>query len=75
MHLSFRYHAIDSTLVLPQIRSDIEDECTKISKGFASRQQVVENALALFSGKFDFFVKNIHKMVSPLIVVIACLDL
>lgn len=74
MHFSFRYHAIDSTLVLPQIRSDIEDECTKIAKGFASRQQVVEKALELFSGKFDFFVKNIQKMVGPLMLD-ACLDL
>lgn len=56
------YHAIDSSLVLPQIRSDIEDECTKISKGFASKDSVVKKAIELFSGKFDFFVKNINKM-------------
>ena len=56
------YHAIDSTLVLPQIRSDIEDQCAKIAKGIATREQVVDKAIELFSGKFDFFVKNIHKM-------------
>jgi DNA topoisomerase III len=56
------YHAIDSTLVLPQIRSDIEDQCAKIAKGIASRDEVVAKAIELFSGKFDYFVKNIHKM-------------
>ena len=56
------YHAIDSTLVLPRIRSDIEDECTKISKGLASRQEVVDKAIELFSSKFTYFVNNIHKM-------------
>lgn len=56
------YHQIDSSLVLPQIRSDIEDQCNMISKGVASRSEVVEKAIELFSGKFDYFVKNIHKM-------------
>lgn len=56
------YHAIDSTLVLPQIRSDIEDQCGKIAQGVSSRNEVVEKAIELFSGKFDYFVKNIHKM-------------
>lgn len=56
------YHNIDSSLVLPTIRSDIEGQCNKIAKGFASRDDVVEKAIQLFSGKFDFFVKNIDKM-------------
>lgn len=31
------YHSIDSSLVLPQIRADIELECNKIAKGLADR--------------------------------------
>lgn len=31
------YHQIDSSLVLPQVRSDIEDQCNRIAKGLASR--------------------------------------
>jgi DNA topoisomerase-3 len=31
------YHSIDSSLVLPQIRSDIEDQCNKIAKGLANK--------------------------------------
>ena len=28
---------IDSSLVLPRVRSDIEDQCNKIAKGLAKR--------------------------------------
>jgi len=31
------YHMIDSSLVLPKVRSDIEDQCNKIAKGLANR--------------------------------------
>ena len=56
------YHRIDSSLVLPQVRSDIEDQCNKIAKGLASKEEVVEKAIDLFEAKFDFFVKNIERM-------------
>jgi len=56
------YHLIDSSLVLPKVRSDIEDQCNKIAKGEASKDAVVRKAIELFSGKFDVFVKNIEKM-------------
>ncbi|GAX14392.1 DNA topoisomerase III [Fistulifera solaris] len=56
------YHFIDSSLVLPRVRSDIEDQCNKISKGLASREVVVKRALALFKGKYNGFVQNIQKM-------------
>ena len=56
------YHLIDSSLVLPKVRSDIEDQCNKIAKGEASKEAVVRKAIELFSGKFDVFVKNIEKM-------------
>ena len=53
---------IDSSLVLPRVRSDIEDQCNRIAKGQASKESVVQGAIALFSGKFDKFVRNIEKM-------------
>ena len=56
------YHLIDSSLVLPKVRSDIEDQCNKIAKGLASRETVVEKAIEIFEKKFDFFVKNISRM-------------
>lgn len=39
------YHLIDSSLVLPQVRSDIELECNKIAKGLADRDAVVCKAI------------------------------
>lgn len=56
------YHSIDSSLVLPRVRSDIENQCNQIAKGLASREDVVRRALALFKGKFEFFVQSIEKM-------------
>lgn len=56
------YHRIDSSLVLPKIRADIEGQCNKIAKGLATREEVVDKAIELFEAKFDYFVKNIEKM-------------
>ena len=56
------YHQIDSTLVLPQVRSDIESQCNKIALGQASKEAVVRAALDLFRHKYDVFVKCIDKM-------------
>lgn len=56
------YHRIDSSLVLPQVRSDIENQCNKIAKGFAGKDEVVDKAVNLFREKFDFFVHNVDKM-------------
>ena len=36
------YHAIDSSLVLPQVRSDIEDQCAKIGKGLMDKVRAAE---------------------------------
>lgn len=43
------YHLIDNSLVLPQIRSDIEGQCNKIAKGLADRDEVVKKAIELVS--------------------------
>lgn len=56
------YHRIDSSLVLPRVRSDIEDQCNRIAKGLARREDVVKSAIDLFAGKYEAFVKNIEKM-------------
>ncbi len=56
------YHLIDSYLVLPQVRSDIELECNKIAKGLANHDLVVRKAIDMISAKFAFFVENINWM-------------
>ena len=47
------YHLIDSSLVLPQVRSDIEGQCNKIAKGLADRDDVVKKAIELVSSFLD----------------------
>jgi DNA topoisomerase III len=56
------YHQIDSSLVLPQVRSDIEDQCNRVAKGLATKESVVKNALDLFRAKYDVFVQSIDRM-------------
>ena len=56
------YHLIDDSLVLPKIRSDIEDQCVQIAKGLVSREDVVKRAIEIFSSKFRNFCENINKM-------------
>lgn len=56
------YHQIDSSLVLPRVRSDIEGQCNKIAKGEASKDAVVAHALSVFRSKYEVFVKDIQKM-------------
>lgn len=56
------YHQIDSGLVLPKVRSDIEGQCNRIAKGEMDKDEVVKKAIEMFEEKFHFFVKNINKM-------------
>ena len=56
------YHQIDSGLVLPKVRSDIEGECNRIAKGDAQRDDVVRRAIEIFEQKFGYFVKHIDQM-------------
>ena len=56
------YHFIDDSLILPRIRSDIEDQCIKIAKGLADRDIVVNRAIDIFSTKFHKFTENISKV-------------
>lgn len=56
------YHLIDSSLVLPKVRSDIESECNKIAKGLRDKETVTKRAISIFEDKFKYFVENITKM-------------
>ena len=56
------YHQIDSGLVLPTVRADIEGQCNKISTGDLEKEVVIERAIKIFEEKFHFFVKNINRM-------------
>ncbi|KAJ0403001.1 hypothetical protein ATCC90586_000529 [Pythium insidiosum] len=56
------YHKVDPELVLPTVRASIEQQCTLIAKGVASKQDVLERALAMFKQKFEHFVSKIALM-------------
>lgn len=53
------YHRIDSELVHPAVRSSIEANCALIAAGKARKADVVAHALAVFAGKFAYFVSHI----------------
>ena len=56
------YHKIDSELVLPLVRQNVEKEVAKIAEGRAYKEEVVEWTLRIFFGKFAFFKNNIGRM-------------
>jgi len=56
------YHLIDSSLVLPKVRADIEGQCNKIAKGQADKDSVLKTSIDIFSKKFANFVNDIAKM-------------
>jgi DNA topoisomerase III len=56
------YHQIDSSLVLPKIRADIEGQCNKIAKGEMEKDLVTKRAIEIFEKKFQFFVEHIDRM-------------
>ena len=56
------YHQIDSGLVLPKVRADIEGQCNKISTGDLEKDVVIDRAIKVFEEKFHYFVSNINRM-------------
>ena len=53
------YYYVDTELVLPTVRSNIEKECTLIAQGKAKKEDVVEHSLDVFRSKFDYFRSHI----------------
>lgn len=56
------YHQIDSSLVLPRVRADIEGQCNKIAKGEMDKEHVLKRAIKIFEEKYQYFVKHIDRM-------------
>ena len=56
------YQKIDATLVLPEVRAQIERECALIAKGEMEKEEVLKKSLYIFAEKFDYFTKNINLM-------------
>ncbi|KAG7256822.1 hypothetical protein CRUP_037290 [Coryphaenoides rupestris] len=55
-------HGIDAELVLPTIRSAVEQQLSLISQGRADYQQVLQHTLDIFRRKFHYFVDSIGSM-------------
>ncbi|RNC47387.1 DNA topoisomerase 3-beta-1 [Trypanosoma cruzi] len=53
--------SIDPELVLPLVRSKVEEYVTCIAEGRASLDEVLSYSLDLFFGKFRFFKQNIER--------------
>ena len=47
---------------MPLVRSSIEKQCDLIAKGQANKDDIVAHSLSGFQQKFNYFVKNIHRM-------------
>lgn len=56
------YLRIDPDLVLPRVRSAIEEQCTLIAQGKKDKGEVVEHSLNNFKAKFEYFVMKINMM-------------
>lgn len=53
---------IDADLVLPTMRSAVEEQLNLIAQGKAQFESVLHHTLEIFLLKFQYFVKNITRM-------------
>lgn len=56
------YSQTDAELVLPHMRSAVEEQLNLIAHGQADYQAVLQHALDIFKLKFHFFVQQIQRM-------------
>ncbi|MCL4135961.1 UNVERIFIED_CONTAM: hypothetical protein GTU68_032198 [Idotea baltica] len=56
------YQKIDADLVLPTMRSAVEEQLNLIAQGKAQFESVLQHTLEIFLLKFQYFVKNILGM-------------
>lgn len=56
------YQRIDSELVLPNSRANVEKILNQISKGERDYRSVLKEIIAMYKAKFKFFIDNIHLM-------------
>merc|ERR1712070_829214 len=67
--LAHGYALIDHTLILPSVRSKIENECASVAQGRFTKQEVVRRALRSFERKFHKFALKIDRL--PMMLAVA----
>merc|ERR1719247_1479923 len=67
--LVYAFTAIDPSLVLPTVRSAIENECNNVAKGQARKGEVVSRVMDIFERKFKYFRKHLNHI--PVMLAIA----